>query len=121
MWGSNINGHTTLQTEKGMVQELIKAAMTGKEEGHDTQYPVQEYMIGLDGLPMTPDIGTVIGDHVQNRLSTADDAPPIPEPSVSSLYITSLSLFILPLYLHVAILTLPHKHIAKSILQVSVD
>lgn len=71
-----------------MVQELIKAAISGKSEGHSTRYPVQEYMIGLDGLPMTPDVGTVIGDHVQNRLSTAppeDDEPAVPEPSVRSL------------------------------------
>lgn len=72
-----------IPTEKGMVQELIKAAMSGKSDGYNSQYPVQEYMIGLDGLPMTPDIGTVIGDNVQNRLSTAaDDGPPVPEPTV---------------------------------------
>lgn len=70
--------------EKGMVQELIKAAMSGKSDGYNSQYPVQEYMIGLDGLPMTPDIGTVIGDNVQNRLSTAaDDGPPVPEPTMN--------------------------------------
>ena len=66
-----------------MVQELIKAAISGKEDGHHGQYPVREYMIGLDGLPMTPDVGAVIGDNVQNRLSTADDEPPVPMPSVS--------------------------------------
>lgn len=68
-----------------MVQELIKAAMSGKSENYRSQYPVQEYMIGLDGLPMTPDIGTVIGSHVQNRLSTAaidDDEPFLLEPTV---------------------------------------
>lgn len=84
-----------------MVQELIKAAMTGKEEGRSGQYHVQEYMIGLDGLPMTPDIGTTIGDHVQNRLSTADDCPPIPEPSVRRLlgfFYVEILLYILLIY-----------------------
>ena len=69
-----------------MVQELIKAAVTGKSEDYSSRFPVQEYVIGMDGLPMTPDIGNVIGEHVQNRLSTAgigDDEPAIPEPSVS--------------------------------------
>ena len=67
-----------------MVQELIRAAVSGKSDTYKPHYPVQEYVIGMDGLPMTPDIGTVIGDHVQNRLSTAadDDEPPVPEPTV---------------------------------------
>lgn len=72
-----------LIVEKKMVEELIRAAVTGKSEEYQTQFPVQEYMIGLDGVPMTPDVGTVIGGRVQNRLSTAnDDEPAIPEPSV---------------------------------------
>lgn len=68
-----------------MIQELLKAAMEGKADGHPTQFPIQEYMVGIDGLPMTPDVGTTIGEHVQNRLSTADDneKPAVPEPSVS--------------------------------------
>lgn len=81
-------------TEKNMVQELIKAAISGKSDGYDSRYPVQEYMIGLDGLPMTPDVGTVIGDHVQNRLSTAaldDHGPPVPEPTVSEIQFYSMS------------------------------
>lgn len=67
-----------------MVRELIKAAVTGKTEGYHSQYPVQEYIVDLNGVPTTPDVGGVIGDHVQNRLSTAadDDQPPVPEPSV---------------------------------------
>jgi len=71
-----------------MVQELLQAAVSGKEEGYRTQYPVQEYMLNQDGLPMTPDVGTVIGSNTQNRLCTADindDIPPVPTPGPAPL------------------------------------
>lgn len=71
--------------ERNMVRELIKAAVTGKSEDYNTQFPVQEYIVDLNGVPTTPDVGGVIGENVQNRLSTAaddEDQPAVPEPSV---------------------------------------